>query len=198
MDWKDAVGYDNFKAWEKDLARIKARGLAGNYGLTRNDVDDLEAELRLHIWIKRTKYDPNRAPRVTYETFMSRVVDNKIRDIIAARRSQKRHPPEGLQSMEVPIETRDGLLDSVVDTASEDDAMWGRLRPASERSEIQLLLENALQRLSDSQKELFRLLLQGFTVTEAAEKLGRPRTTLNKEVARMRAAFGQEDLEGYL
>lgn len=198
MKWKDAVGYDDFKTWEKDLARIKALRLIGQHGFTLNDVDDLEVELRLHIRIRRAKYDPVRKPRVTYETFMSRVVENKVRDIIEARHSQKRWPVEGLQSLEVPVEVEGGCMESVDETATEEAAIWGQRRPACEQSELQILLEKARQRLPENQRDLFRLLVQGFTVSEAAKKLGRPRTTLNKEIARIRKVFSQEGLHEYL
>lgn len=198
MEWKDAVGYDDFKTWEKDLARIKALRLVGQHGFTLNDADDLEAELRLHIWVKRAKYDPRREPRVTYETFMTRVVENKVRDIIETRHSQKRHPTGGLQSLETPIENRHGDMESVSETAPEEHDLWSRRRPAPEQTDLQIRMEKARQRLSEGQTDLFRLMISGFTVSEAAEKLGRPRTTLNKEIVRMRAIFGQEDLQDYL
>jgi len=81
---------DGFSAWEVNLAKGKAAKLVGKYGFTRDDLPDLEQELLLEIFLKRGAGNAWRNRTASEHTVISRVLDNRIRNIIEAACAAKR------------------------------------------------------------------------------------------------------------
>ena len=105
----NVVGYNPFQQWEVDLARGKARSLVGSYGFTYKDVPDLEQELLLHLDKKRHTRAAWTRQDASERTVMSRILDNRIRDIIEAvqtdlrpKHQQVANPPVGLERFLAP------------------------------------------------------------------------------------------------
>lgn len=73
----------NFQEYEKDII-AKAK----TYKVPGLDWEDVAQELRLHIWLKRDKFDPTR--RVKEKTFVMSMLMNKIRDLRKHSNRQKR------------------------------------------------------------------------------------------------------------
>lgn len=75
----------NFQNHEKDIvakAKLKRCWVPGS------DWEDVAQELRLHLWLKRDKFQPDKASE---RTFVNRVLENKIRDLQKTASRQKRH-----------------------------------------------------------------------------------------------------------
>ena len=191
MHRRNVVGYEAFERWERDLARRKAYGLVGRHGITASEAEDIESELLLHIWTRRKAFDPDHASKATVETFIKRVVENRIRNILRDRQSARRAIHLHAQSLECPVEQKDGTRVPIEEILSEEDAL-----DASRMSEPEtaLAIAKAIEALSHAQQELLDLLAQGCSVSDAARTLNRPRTTLNKEITRIRRVFEQEGL----
>ncbi|MBI4377314.1 MAG: sigma-70 family RNA polymerase sigma factor [Elusimicrobia bacterium] len=193
MQRRNVVGYEAFEQWERDLARCKAYGLVGRHGITASEAEDIESELLLHIWVRRKAFNPEHSSKATVETFLKRVVENRIRNILRDRQSARRAIHLRTQSLECPIELKDGARVPVEDLLREEDALEAAPRPEPDTA---LAIAKAIEALSQAQQELLDLLAQGFSVSDAARTLNRPRTTLNKEIARIRRVFEQEGLRG--
>ena len=79
--------YDDIDPYAVEIIRLKARQLVGQAGFTASDRDDLEQELILDLLRRLPKYDPSRAKR---NTFIARVVEHKIANLIEAQTAHKR------------------------------------------------------------------------------------------------------------
>ncbi|MBL8012830.1 MAG: sigma-70 family RNA polymerase sigma factor, partial [Candidatus Omnitrophica bacterium] len=67
------------------------------------------------------------------------------------------------------------------------------------KSDINLILLNALEKLSGRQQELCRLIREeGLNLNQVSKKLNIPRATLYDEVLRIREVFRKEGLKDYL
>lgn len=130
------------------IIRIKALSLAERPGLARQDWEDLEQDLRLHVWRRRGRFDGSRA---TWAAFVRCLVEsygeNLVRDRLAAKRGHGRAGP---------------LTDEVPDNRG------GRETRAR-------AFEAAVASLPAELREVVELLCGG-TVTSTARQLGVSRT----------------------
>ena len=69
------------------LIKHKAKRLIGRYGFRRDDREDLEQELAMHVVAGMQKYEPSRASARTYA---DRIISSKIASIIERATAQKR------------------------------------------------------------------------------------------------------------
>ena len=200
MEKKKTVGYEAFEAWEVRMAHGKARGLIGKHGFTYEDLPDLEQELLLEIYLKRGTRDTWTHIEASQKTVLNRILDNRIRDIIDAIRTDKRRIQTLSKSLsqEIHASEDEGSL-NYEDVLSEDrtPTRIGK-KPFAEEEELRSVLSAKLANLSDSQKTICTLLMRGTSVSEAAESLGMKRTTLYRELERMRKLFYKEGLHEYL
>ena len=70
-----------------DQLIYKSKSLVGHYGFTKEDIEDIQQELQLHLYQQMPKYDPNRSSKAT---FVDRILENAIRDLIRRQKSQCR------------------------------------------------------------------------------------------------------------
>ncbi len=56
--------------------------------IPNSDWEDIAQELRIHLWLKKDTFDPNKGASV--KTFVNRVLDNKIRDFKKTANRKKR------------------------------------------------------------------------------------------------------------
>lgn len=199
MAKKSTVGYEAFAKWELELARGKAKGLIGRYGLTESDFGDLEQEMLLQVHLKRGVREGWAKITASERTVMSRILDNKIRDIIDELKTEKRRllsRAERLHHPLSPAHEGDGL--TLEDTVSEEASLarTGR-KSAEEEHDLQIVLASVLENLTELQKRACQLLMEGHKITDVADALGMKRTTLNYELTRMRNVFYREGLGDY-
>ena len=186
----------NRKAYEindyaEALIHHKAQQLVGNAGYTEDDVEELEQEMRLDLLKRLPKFNPKRA---TYNTFVTRLIERKICNLIRHRTQKVRDYRCEECSLNDTVETGGSNNRKVkhMETITQDehDFRSGRYRrPAAERLDLQLDISMALSKLPSELQELAEL-LQTRSITEAAQELGIPRSTLySSGLAKLRRAF---------
>ena len=106
---------------DRDVVRIikhKARTLVGSYGFVEDDRQDLEQDLTLDVLRRLAKFDPARAQLAT---FVSRLVDHRIANIIEERTAQKRDYRLCTRSLNEPVNEEDGEPTELQELISQDD-----------------------------------------------------------------------------
>ena len=175
------------------LTRHKARQLVGQFGFTRSDRDDLEQELRTHLFQQAARFDPERG---SASTFISRVLSRKVVSIIRHRCADQRH------CYRVACSLNDLVRD-------EDDAWLERgqtLPPDADRrrtaatdvpSDLSIDLRQAVDALEPRLQRLWHVLLSN-TVTDAARELGVSRLVVYARVQELREHFAAHGLQTYV
>lgn len=185
-------------AYAREVIRHKARQLIGKYGFTNGDYEDLEQEMALDLLMRLSKFDPSKA---SLNTFVARIVDRKISNLIRYRKQEKRDYQREARSLDEPIEVENGAIGTFGDAISQDDhdLRTGRHdRPDAERHDLHLDLSLAISELPPELRSLARRLVRQ-TVAEAARDLGVSRATLyDTGIARLRKAFEDKGLSDYL
>jgi len=193
------AGYEEFAAWEVNLVKGKARGLSGRPGFSYADIPDIEQELLLEVHLKRNASDNWAQVNASKKTVMSRILDNRIRDLIDSATTDKRRVHTLSDSLSAEVGgTEEGSPATLEDFLGEDNVVAYRRHPAATPQDLQIELSLRGRELSALQKRISNLLMQGLSITETAQALGMKRTTLNREIARMRSLFYKEGLESYL
>ena len=179
------------------IIRRKALQLIGRAGVTRDDREDIEGDLTLHVLEQLAKFDPSRGK---IGAFVNRVVENKAADLIDSRCAARRDYRHDLCSLSDPIQNGEDTTVSIEDIVDQD-----AVRSQRGHSELSLEeqvarkidLERALARLSPELQDLCRRLMRA-TVSEVAAALGVPRTTLYGPLKRIRETFEEAGLREYL
>ncbi|NQT19507.1 MAG: RNA polymerase subunit sigma-24 [Planctomycetes bacterium] len=179
------------------LIRHKARQLAGKAGFTRSDTEDIEQELAVDLLERLPKFDSAKA---TKNTFSACVIERKISNLIRHRTQQMRDRRRESFSLNDLIKDDNGAAVERGLTIDHEDAGFRRgTRRRTREEEEHLRLDVSLV-ISALPSDLGKLaeLLKTHTITQAAEKLGVPRTTLYGAVERLRLLFEQACLGDYL
>ena len=173
------------------LIHHRAQQLVGNAGYTEDDVEELEQEMRLDLLKRLPKFNPKRA---TYNTFVTRLIERKICNLIRHRTQKVRDYRCEECSLNDTVETDDSKNKKVkrMETITQDehDLRSGKYRrPAAERLDLRLDISLILSKLPPKLQELAEL-LKTMSITEAARELGISRTTLySSGLAKLRRAF---------
>ena len=185
-----------FQSWEIAVAKRLVHEFQKAWTcLGREDFDDLLQECLIHWYQARSEY--NRSRGASRQTFMGRVVRNKLKDIVRECETDKRKVASLTVSLDDPV--RNG----------EDERTWlekldygsTEIVPPDPFDQVLLKadLSKAIRRLTPQQTKLCRLIGEdGLTVTEASECLKTPRSTIYDEIERIRAIFEKEGLKDYL
>ena len=118
----------NFDGQTDRLIAHKARQLCRLPGLTSSDVEDVEQELKLHLFQKSHLFDPTRASAIT---FANCVLENKACSIVRQLKAKKRIYFQDVLSLDVEVtDTQGGTtpLVNLIETEAVDQKM-GRQRP---------------------------------------------------------------------
>lgn len=195
METAEQDGLNNYAS---DVIRHKARQLIGKYGYRRHDCEELMQEIIQDLLVRFPRFDPNKASK---NTFIARLVDRKVANLIRYRSQDKRDYRCEAWSLDEPIDDLDGAATRRGDTLSQDehDLRTGKhCRTVSERIDMRLDVSFVLSELPPDLKELAER-LRHQSVSEVARDLGVPRSTLyDTGIARLRKAFEDKGLREYL
>ena len=185
-----------FQAWELAIATKLVREFrATSHALQREEIDDLLQEVLLHWYYARGSHDPQ--GKASIRTYMTRVVRNKLIDLLRERESDK----QIVNILTLPSDIAHGD-ESGRDTSEAEPDLPEQDETREHRDAEQSLhldLARALAHLTPRQRELCRLLLeQDLTMVEVSQRLGVPRGTLYEELKHIRAVFAKLGLEDYL
>lgn len=175
----------------------KAYQLVGQAGFAADDLEDIEQDLRLHLFEQLPKYDPTRG---AFSTFVDRVVGNKAADILDARFAARRDCRIQVSSLDDTVRLREGGEVPVLDLDLEDAMRVQRGISAPSpyaEAELRIVLERAMAALTPEQRDLCRRLLTA-TIAEISAATGVPRPTLYDRLRQIRAAFERAGLKEYL
>lgn len=178
--------------YARNVIRHKARQLIGKCGFTHDDYEDLQQEMLLDLLMRLPKFDPSKA---SYNTFVARIVDRKISNLIRDRGRQKRDHRCQVRPLDEEVEGEADITREEMLSQDDVDLRTGRHdRPELERIEMRLDVARALADLPPDLKALAERLLSQ-SVTEAARDLGVPRSTLyGSGIARLRKIFEEAGL----
>jgi DNA-directed RNA polymerase specialized sigma24 family protein len=180
------VHHDNtivLRGFARSIIRRKARFLVRCDGFTARDLPDVEQELRLRLLQSLPQYDPAQGH---INVFITTVVERSVAMLVRERWAKKRNST-GIESLDAGPAGNDTTTD-VPD------------RPGAggpERFDLALDLDGVLTALPAELRDL-ALRLREQTVSQAARAMNVPRTTLLRQVERLRQCCEDAGLRIYL
>ncbi|MCP4594528.1 MAG: sigma-70 family RNA polymerase sigma factor, partial [bacterium] len=182
----------------RSTIRRKARQLIGKYGFTRTDCEDLQQGMTLDLLERLPKFDPNKA---AHSTFVARVIERKISDLIRYRMQEKRDYRREACSVNESVEDGNGGKVERAQTISQDqqDPRTGKCRrPKAERIDMRLDVSFVISELP-AELRLLAERLMAHSIAEVARELGVPRYVIYASgIARLREVFEDKGLQEYL
>jgi len=163
--------------------------------LQDEDPNDLVQDCLVHWYRNKGKYDPSRG--ASQKTYMARVIQNKIQDLVDHRMAKKRNIGNHATSLDQPLGDDDGSR-TLMEEMTEDGAPESSRDYASD-IDRRLDLKRALQKLTDRQRQICNLITDDdLSMVGIADRLGLHRSTLYDEIARIKNLFAKEGLGIYL
>ena len=178
------------------IVRRKVKQLIGRAGFTRQDCEDLSQEFFARVLQSLRSYDPAVGHR---NKFVTAVVERHVATVLRNKRAEKRDDRQ-TTSLSVMIDIADEGPTEFAQTIGdrEFDARLGRHRRSEvELSQLRLDLHDMIGTLPESWQTLLEL-RKTRTMSEAANAMGVPRTTLDGWMRRIRKRFEKVGLRAYL
>lgn len=176
----------------------KTQKLVGKAGYTQDDVDDIKQDLIVDLLERLPKFDPAKA---SLNTFIARVVERKICNLLRARWAEVRNRRREVCSLNDNISTGEAEMVQRYTTISQDeyDLSTGKYGlPAEEREHLRLDLAALLAELPPELRRAAEL-LQMFPVAQVARQMGVPHATFyDQHLTRLREAFAAKGMGDYL
>src|ERR1017187_4861087 len=178
------------------LIRVKAAQLLrAGYDYRPDERDDLQQDLWLDAYVRSRKFDKARSGR---HTFLSRVVNNRVANLIAERRAGCRDYRACVRSLDEP-DGQDGLR-RFGETLSADEyesRMGRRSMPWVQHAELRADVARVIALLPPDLAAVASLLMS-VGVVEVSRRLNLPRVTVYRRIVRIREVFLAAGLHGYL
>ncbi len=186
--------------YAKSFIECKARQLIGKCGIRSQDVEDVEQELYLDLSKRMPRYDPGKS-KIT--TFIQRVVENKIANILRERCAKKNLAFINARSLEEAVGVNGNgsevTLGDAIDSDRFERRQRGRSRTRQEERELKSDARDVMGILPKELRIACQLLLNGTPVSNAAKQTGFKRSTFyDRVVVRLREAFRETGMEDYL
>lgn len=175
------------------LVRQKARRVAGRFGFSRSDRDDIEQELCVCLLTRMRGLDEGVTNR---EAFVTTVLDRCVATLMRRMRAQKRSQ-RGETSLSVGLPDEDGQTvsgDKTVSEAQNRKRIGDSPLSDFERVELEMDVATVVDRLPSDLRPLAQL-LQEHSLSECARQLGISRTTLQYQMAQLREASASSGFE---
>ena len=164
--------------------RRKARQLVGRAGLTISDCPDLEQELALAVFQRLHRFNPQRAH---WNVFLVTIVERHIVTILRARRRAKRG---GRASQE-----NDSEIGQFVESRQRLERTRQDAQGAFDEVDLRHDLDVAVAALPPDLRYVC-FCLQFESVAEMSRRIRVSRTTLHRQIHRIRRAFVRIGLSG--
>jgi RNA polymerase sigma-70 factor (ECF subfamily) len=176
---------DDLPKDEIKLAGAIVAGFVSTRPWLREERDDLVQECLEHWLCQRARYAALRGAALS--TFMRRVLEHHLLDLDERRFAQKRGGGQSPDSLDAEGEGGISLYDI---TASNQDT--------AQAATFNLGLARALSKLTPEQRVLTEALNSGQTMVEAARAADRARSSLYRDLERIRDVFREEGLDEFL
>ena len=194
MDFKNS--YDGIDDYAVRIIKHKARKLIGCKGFSKSDREDLEQELVYDLLCRLPKFDSEKAQ---LNTFIVRVVENRIATIIEERQAGKRDWRLCTTSFNDRLDQGDNKTVELQEVYDMDEYLrqTGRFsRNKFEHVQLRIDLGNAIEALPPELRSLCNR-LQTESVTEISRNTGIPRGTLYDRIKKLRVLFEDRELRNY-
>jgi RNA polymerase sigma-70 factor (ECF subfamily) len=177
----------------RQVIHSMARRLVGKAGFKFQDQDDLEQELQLQVRKRLPKYDPNQSDHDAFvRMVVSRCATNMRRDNVAPKRNSR-----SVQSLDATARNESVPLAEAVPSHQHDARLGLQRRSEHEEAQLKSDVRAVLTQLAPQDQRLAEM-LKSQSITEAARRLSVPRTTLYRDVRRLRMLFENTGLRKYL
>ena len=179
----------------------KAQQLVGKYGIRPYDRADIEQEIYLDLLERLDKFDSEKA---TLNTFVQRVVENKIADLIRERGSNKVMADRATLSLFTQIgedpDTEQAVTQADCITNEQyDEFVRNRLLSRTEEQDMAMDLQEVLSKLPEYLRHPCELLMEGRTIAETAREVNMKQASFYEQVLEpLREVFRETNLEIYL
>lgn len=174
--------YGGMDPYAVGYVAYKARILLRTPHFTKDDLDDIKQELMLACLLAWPEFDPAKGhPR----SFIKTVVNNRAAEMLRELEAQKRWSGVRNVSLSSPPPGSDET--DWVERLESEAGLWGNVFRSVRHDIVERALDLQKMRLGlpDDLKATFDLLLE-YSVTEAAEILGIPRTTMSSRLKKLR------------
>jgi RNA polymerase sigma-70 factor (ECF subfamily) len=179
------------------LVRTKAAGLAGTYGFSASDRDDLRQELLLDCLVRLRKFDPAKSSR---RTFVHRVIRHRVATLLDGQRAPCRDYRMCRDSLDAPVQLAACESIPLGETVSTDDyeARIGRnVLSSREPMELRIDIDRGISLLPPELAAVADL-LKSVSAVEAGRRLGLSRATVYRRIFDIRGVFAAAGLDDYL
>jgi len=184
-----------FQSWEIAIVKRLVKEFREEWPcLKMEEPNDLYQECFTHWFFKRDQYDDG--GRASRQTYMGKVIRNKLTDLVRERESDKRKASYIADSLDEPIGNEEDSS-TLIEKVDESGAA-GVSPDFSMEVGLRIDLSKALKELTPRQMKLWDLLRKGFTVDEASRCLRTHRSTIYDELKRIGKIFKKEGLKEYL
>jgi RNA polymerase sigma factor (sigma-70 family) len=179
----------------------KAQQLVGKYGVRPYDRPDIEQEIYLDLCERLDKFDSEKA---TLNTFVQRVVENKIADLIRERGSNKTMAERATASLSTQIgeDPDTGQVITMADCITNeqyDEFVRNRTCSRMEEQDMAMDLQEVLSKLPEYLRRPCKLLMEGRTIAETAREVNMKQASFYEQVLEpLRGVFRETYLEIYL
>ena len=194
MDFKNS--YDGIDDYAVRIIKHKARKLTGCKGYSGSDREDLEQEMIYDLLRRLPKYDSEKAQ---LNTFIARVVENRIATIIEERQAGKRDWRLSTASLNDRLDQGENGTVERQEVYDMDEYLRqsGRFsRNPIDQMQLRIDLKNAIEALPPELRSLCNR-LQTESVTEISRNTGIPRGTLYDRIKKLRVLFEDRELRNY-
>lgn len=177
--------------------RCKARQLAGNSGFATDEAEDIEQELRAELLERLPRYNPAKASQ---NTFVARLIDNKISRLIRHRTAECRDYRRVEFSVNDTITDANGNQVERACSMNQDEAdiSSGKCRRSlREENDLSLDVLDVVKNLPDHLQKIAALLAK-HPAEYVANMLGVSKGSLYREIAIIRGIFEDAGLREYL
>ncbi len=185
---ESAFRNDGVDEYAIQLIKYKARHLVGQAGFTADDRQDIEQDLIIDLLQRLSNFNPDKAQ---HNTFVTRVVDNKIASMIEARTSIKRDYRVIVISINEPLVDTGGEVMDHSETISQDDYFFrinSSIRSTVDQHDLKIDLHAVIEQLPEELQRMCELLSQG-SISEVSRTTGCSRTKMYSALKRIRKVF---------
>ena len=172
-------GVDSYAAF---FVSLKAKVLIRTPHYSVDDIEDIKQELLLAYLLAWPSFDPGKG---NPKSFVKAVINNRAAEMLREAEAQKRWT--GLKTLSLSTPIADDMDATIGDQITSDESLWGDVFGAQSHSAVEQNMdhERMLTELPKDLRQTYRLLME-YSVTEAAELLGIPRTTMSSRLKKLK------------
>lgn len=183
--------YGGVDSYAVSYTSYKARVLLRTPHFNKDDLEDIKQELMLAYLLAWPGFDPSKGHP---KSFIKTVINNRAAEMLRELEAQKRW--SGVKNVSLSTSGTDENQDDWVERIESDAGLWGDVFRSVRHDIVERALDIQKMRLClpDDLKATFDLLLE-YSVTEAAEILGIPRTTMSSRLKKLRKFMEEHEGE---